>query len=112
MPGEKSEKLGLEADIRSIDHFAAGNDDNVDGAFGLVVAEQLAREAFRPVALDRRAHLAGCGNAKARRSSLPIPREHRHEAAGPLESCLIDEFEISSLSDVLIGSEASHRLVA
>ena len=101
MPVEEGEKLGLDTSIGGFEHFTAGHDHHVDRACRLMVTEQLAGQPLGPVALDRRPHLTGRGNAKTRRSSLALPREHGHEAAGPLETCLVDEFEVGPLADVL-----------
>jgi hypothetical protein len=94
-------ELGLDASIGRSEHFPAGHDDHINCAFRLVMAKQLAGEPFGPVALDRCSHLPRGGNAKARHSSLAIPREHRHEAARTLETSLVDEFEVRALPNVL-----------
>ncbi|MDP2052349.1 MAG: hypothetical protein Q8L75_01850 [Acidobacteriota bacterium] len=101
MPVKEVKKFGFDTSIRSFEHFTAGHDHHVDRAGRLMVTKQLAGQPLCPVALDRRPHLTGRGNAKTRRSSLALPREHGHEAAGPLKTCLVNEFEVGPLANML-----------
>lgn len=108
MPVEKDAELGLEAGIGCIEHFAAGNDHNVDGPGRLVMAKELADEPFSAVSLNRRSHLAGGGNAESGGPGVPVPREHEHQSTRALEPCLIEELKLRPLPNVLGRSKSIH----
>src|SRR5688572_33352548 len=108
---EQGSKFRLDAIVRRLQHFAARHDDNVERGGGLVVAKQLANEPLRAVSLDGGAHFSRGCYTQTRRSRLPFPREHGHEAARALETCFVDELEVGPLPNMLGGPEAGHLLL-
>jgi len=72
------------------------------------MTEQLSDQPPGAVAFNSGAHLSSRCYSEAGRTRLAFPREHGHEASGALESCLIDEFEVGPLPDVLGGPESWH----
>lgn len=110
-PGEQGSKFRLDAIVRRADHFAARDDDNVEGGVRFVMTEQFADQALGSIALDSGAHFPGRCYTETGRARLSFPRKHRHEASGALESRFVDEFEVGPLPDVLSGPEACHLLL-
>jgi hypothetical protein len=110
-PGQQRPKLRLDAIVRRSEDLAARHDDNINGGNGFVVTEQLANQALGAITLDSSAHLAGRCYTETGRAHLAFPREHGHEASGALETCLVDEFEVGPLPDVLSGPETGHLLL-
>lgn len=104
-------KFDLDAVVRRSEHLASGHDNNIDGGNGFVVTEQLAHQALGSITLDSSAHFSGRCYTETGRARLAFPREHGHEASGALETCLVDEFEVGPLSDVLCGPETDHLLL-
>jgi hypothetical protein len=56
-PGEEAAIVGFKAGERSIEHFPAGHDDNVEPFSDLIAPEHLAREPLEAIANDRAAEL-------------------------------------------------------
>ena len=56
--GEEFPVVGLKAGERSIEHFPAGHDDNVEPFSDLIPPEHLARETFQAIPKDRAPELA------------------------------------------------------
>jgi hypothetical protein len=108
---QQGAELNFDALIRRSENLAPRHDDNIDGGEGFVVTEQLADQTFGSVALDGSAHLPRRCYTETSGAPLSFPREHRHEASGAFEACLVDEFEVGPLSDVLGGPEADHLLL-
>jgi hypothetical protein len=57
--------IGFKAGEERIEHFPPGHDDDVEPFDRLVPPEHLAGQAFGPVAVRRRAQLAGGRDAEA-----------------------------------------------
>jgi hypothetical protein len=110
MPVEKAEEFGLEARIGGIEHLAAGHDDYVEAARGLMVAKKLADEPFCAIPGYGRSQLPGGGNSKAGASGFPRPREHRHQPAAVFQAGLIDELEVRPFAHVLGRKELRQGL--
>src|SRR6478609_880201 len=108
---EQRAKLRLDAIEWRVEHFTARDHHHVDRDGGFVVTEQFADQALGSIAFHSDAHLTGRCNTETGRARLAFPREHRHEASGPLKPRLIDDFEVGPLPDVLCGPEASHLLL-
>ena len=70
------------------------------------MTKQLANQALGAVSLDGGAHFSSGCNTQTGRARLAFPREHGHEAARALETCLVDELEVGPLPDMLSGPEA------
>jgi hypothetical protein len=106
MASQERLKLPFDPVVRRSEDLATRHDDHINGSPWFVVTEQLADQAFGAIAFHSVAHLARRCYTKTRDARLPFPREHRHEASGALEACLIDELKIRALPDVLARGKA------
>jgi hypothetical protein len=108
---EQRSKFRFETIVRGLQDFTARDNDNIDRESGFVVTKQLANQALGAITFHGGAHFSCCCYSETGRARLSFPREHGHEASGALEACLVDEFEVGPLSDVLSGPETGHLLL-
>jgi hypothetical protein len=102
---QQRSKFGFNAIVRRAKNLSARHDDDIDGGGRFIVPEQFPHEPLGAITLDSGTHLScGC-YSETGRARLTFPREHRHEAPGALEACLVDELKVGPLPDVLSGPE-------
>jgi len=102
---EQRAKFCLDAIERRAEDLPARYDDHIKCDSRFVVPEQFPHEPLGAVTFDSSSHLSRGCYSETGRARLAFPREHGHEAPGALETCLVDEFEVGPLPDVLSGPE-------
>jgi hypothetical protein len=110
-PAQKRTEFCLDPVVGGVEDFAARHYDHINGRRRLVVTEQLTDQPLGSITFDGGAHFSRGCYSETGRTRLSFPREHGHEASGPLETCLVDKFEVGPLPDVLSGPETGHLLL-
>jgi hypothetical protein len=77
-PGEDVSVVGVKAGKRSIEHFPAGNDHDVDPLCDLISPEHLTRQTLHAVPDHGTAELSRGGDAKPTDRAAIRDDEHRH----------------------------------
>jgi len=107
--------VGFKTSERSIEHFPARHDHDVEALADLVPSEDLAREAFRAIPLDRRSQFPGGGHAESSCSPAIGDDEQRHETAVNSDAARVRTLEIRPSADPFSGRQSVaviHRLSA
>lgn len=104
-PVEESEVVSFKGGEGCIQQFPPGHDDDVERVRNLVPPEQLSRDSFGPVPLDRGAQLAGGGNPEPGTAEPVWHRKQGHESAADSTAGLVDALELGPAANPLGGSE-------
>jgi hypothetical protein len=96
---------------RRPEDLAPRHDHYVNGDRWFMVTEQFPDEPLRAVPFEGGPHLPGRCYSETGWARLTFPREHGHQAAGTLETCVVDELKVGPLSDVLRRPETDHLLL-
>ncbi|OFW14288.1 MAG: hypothetical protein A3F70_08160 [Acidobacteria bacterium RIFCSPLOWO2_12_FULL_67_14] len=93
--------IGLNAFKGSIEHFPAGNDDDIEPSGHLSAPKDLAGQALGAVAIDRRAQLPSGRHSQPRSASPVRQQEQRHQAAVHPCAFFVDALELRPPTDPL-----------
>ena len=97
--------FGLNPDEWDIKQFSAGHYDDVDAFGNFVATEQLTRDPFGAIALNRFPHLSRRRHAKPCMRAAIRDQEDREQPAPQLRSLVIRSLEVGALPDPLLARE-------
>lgn len=103
---EKRAKLDFKAGKRCIDQLSARHHYDIERGNWLVMTEQLANPALRPVSHDSAAHFPRSRNTQPWRGPFGSPQEYQHVAPADLEAFLVGLLEVGATPDMFGRAES------
>jgi len=101
--------VGLDPQEVGAEHFPPRNDDDVEAKGGFVAPEDLAHEAFGPVALHGRSVLSCGGNPQTRPLPPVLEKENRHQPPADPAAAVVDRDVLGSAAHPFLRAKAFVR---
>jgi hypothetical protein len=103
---ESGDVVGFKSVERSIEHFPAWHDHNVEACADLVSSEDLACQPLRAISFHRRPEFPGGGDTQSQRRRAVRNHEQRHKARLDPDPGRIGAFEIGPAANPLGGHQS------